>query len=317
MAIIEVEDLVKKYNRIVAIKGISFRVEKGEILGFLGPNAAGKTTTMRILTCFLPPTSGKVKIAGFDIFVSSLEIRRLIGYLPENVSFYPEMRVRNYLDFVAKLRGVKKRKSKIEEVMHCCWLTNVADTIIHRLSKGYKQRLGLAQALIHEPEILILDEPTEGLDPKQIVETRELIKSLAGEHTIILCSHILPEVNMICKQIAIINEGEIIVMDSVENLHKKLQEVEKIYLHVKEAPAEEIITKLKEIVGVIEVNIEKENIFIIDCEKGSDLRSEIAACVINNGWKLVEIQSIGMNLEEIFLKITTEEILVKKLLEEK
>jgi ABC-2 type transport system ATP-binding protein len=217
---IEVEGLTKRYGDFTAIEDITFRVEKGEIVAFLGPNGAGKTTTMRLLTGFLPATEGSVVVAGFDIFDKPMEVKKRIGYLPEQPPVYNDMRVTEYLKFVAKIKGVPRseRKAAMERVIQRCSLADVSDRIIGKLSKGYKQRVGLAQAMIHDPEVLILDEPTIGLDPKQILEIRDLIKSLAGDHTIILSTHILPEVTMICQRVLIISQGRIVADDTLESL---------------------------------------------------------------------------------------------------
>jgi ABC-2 type transport system ATP-binding protein len=217
---IEVEGLTKKYGEITAVENVSFRVNKGEIVGFLGPNGAGKTTTMRIITGFLPATKGNVSVSGYDVFKDGMKAKKKIGYLPEHPPLYTDMRVEDYLRFVAKIKGVPKnqRNNAISRVIDKCGLSDVGNHIIHKLSKGYKQRVGLAQAMVHDPEVLILDEPTIGLDPKQIIEIRQLIKSLAGDHTIILSTHILPEVSMICQRVLIIDQGRIVADDSLEKL---------------------------------------------------------------------------------------------------
>src|SRR6188474_1496214 len=222
---IEVENLTKRYGRHTAVDGISFRVHKGEILGFLGPNGAGKTTTMRILTCYLPPTDGTARVAGFDVFTQPMEVKRRVGYTPETPPLYPDMDVGSFLDFCAKIKGVpgKDRKAKISDVMEKTRISDVRATLIGRLSKGYRQRVGLAQAILHNPDVLILDEPTAGLDPKQIIETRELIKGLGGEHTVVLSTHILPEVSMTCGRVVIISRGRVVAEDTPENLTQRLK----------------------------------------------------------------------------------------------
>ena len=232
---IEVENLTKRYGRHTAVDGISFRVHKGEILGFLGPNGAGKTTTMRILTCYLPPTDGTARVAGYDVFAQPLEVKRRVGYAPETPPLYPDMDVGSFLDFCAKIKGVpgKDRKAKISDVMEKTRVSDVRNTLIGRLSKGYRQRVGLAQAILHNPDVLILDEPTAGLDPKQIIETRELIKSLGGEHTIVLSTHILPEVSMTCGRVVIINKGRVVAEDTPENLTHRLQGAATVRLEVR------------------------------------------------------------------------------------
>jgi ABC-2 type transport system ATP-binding protein len=232
---IEVENLTKRYGRHTAVDGISFRVHKGEILGFLGPNGAGKTTTMRILTCYLPPTEGTARVAGYDVFEQPLEVKRRVGYTPETPPLYPDLDVGTFLDFCAKIKGVpgKDRKARISDVMEKTRISDVRGTLIGRLSKGYRQRVGLAQAILHNPDVLILDEPTAGLDPKQIIETRELIKGLGGEHTIVLSTHILPEVSMTCGRVVIINKGRVVAEDTPENLTHRLQGAATVRLEVR------------------------------------------------------------------------------------
>jgi len=310
---IEVQNLTRVFGDKVAIDNISFKVEKGEILGFLGPNAAGKTTTMRILTCYLPATSGTVKISGFDIFDDSLEVRKRIGYLPENPPLYKEMVVDDYLYFVAKIKGVdsKERKKKVDASVERSAIGNVRGRIIGKLSKGYRQRVGLAQALLHDPEVLILDEPTSSLDPKQIIEVRELIKTLAGDHTIILSTHILPEVSMTCERVIIINEGKLVAVDTPENLTSKLRGADKLLLDI-EGPPEDVKTKLKEVRGVKSIKQDKalnnnRAFYYIETEHDVDIRKTLAKSVIDNNWGLYEMKSEGMSLEEIFLKLTTKE----------
>lgn len=310
---IEVDHLSKQYGRFTAVNNISFRVEKGEILGFLGPNGAGKTTTMRILTCFLPPTQGTARLAGYDILENPLEVRRHLGYLPETVPLYNDMTVRDYLDFMGRIKGVEKEKRlrRVEEVMESCGLTDRRDSIIGKLSKGYRQRVGLAQALIHDPDILILDEPTIGLDPAQIREVRELIRRLSGEHTIILSTHILPEVSMLCDRVIIINQGEIAAMDTPANLTAQLRKSEVIFLQVRGA-ADQVMPLLQSIEGVLQVipqpnGSEAVHSYQVETALGQDLREKIAATVIGANFGLLEMRPVQMSLEEIFLEITTEE----------
>ncbi len=309
---IEVKNLTRYYGQKPAIQGVTFNVEKGEVLGFLGPNAAGKTTTMRILTCYMPATDGTAKVAGFDVFEQSMEVRRRIGYLPENPPLYPEMTVEGYLKFVGKIKGVDSRdlKRRVEEVMDKTNIGNVRKTIIGKLSKGYRQRVGLAQALVHDPEVLILDEPTVGLDPKQIIDVRQLIKSLGGDHTIILSTHILPEVSQTCNRVVIINEGRVVAEDTPENLTRRLQGNEKIYLEV-EGPAEAVETELKKLPVVSMVQREKEADgrigFVVESIPNEDIRKELAKTVVQNGWGLFEMRPVGMSLEEVFLRLTTKE----------
>ena len=308
---IEVDNLTKYYGPQMAIEEVNFKVEKGEILGFLGPNAAGKTTTMRILTCYMPATRGTAKVAGYDIFENSLEVRKRIGYLPENPPLYNDMNVSSYLGFVSKIKGIEpsQREKRIQAVMERCSITEVKDTVIGRLSKGYQQRVGLAQALIHDPEIIILDEPTMGLDPKQIIEVRELIKGLGGDHTVVVSSHILPEVSMTCQRVVIINEGRVVAEDTPENLTAKLKGSESIYLEV-EGPQEEVVKALKGMEGILEVKAEAKDGrggFYLESELRKDIRRELSSLIVGKGWGLYEIRSRGMSLEEIFLHLTTKE----------
>jgi len=303
---IEVENLTKRYGRHTAVDGISFRVHKGEILGFLGPNGAGKTTTMRILTCYLPPTDGTARVAGFDVFAQPLEVKRRVGYTPETPPLYPDMDVGSFLDFCAKIKGVpgKDRKAKISDVMEKTRVSDVRNTLIGRLSKGYRQRVGLAQAILHNPDVLILDEPTAGLDPKQIIETRELIKSLGGEHTIVLSTHILPEVSMTCGRVVIINKGRVVAEDTPENLTHRLQGAATVRLEVRgEAPEFEAV--LAAVPGVKSVRLAKPGLYGVDAEAGRDVRAEIARAVVARGLDLIGLQQSGMSLEEIFLHLTT------------
>lgn len=312
---IEVRNLTKYYGSKMAIEDVNFQVEKGEILGFLGPNAAGKTTTMRILTCYMPATKGTARVAGYDIFEDSLQVRRRIGYLPENPPLYTDMTVSSYLGFVSKIKGIEpaQREKKVEEVMERCNIAEVKDKVIGKLSKGYKQRVGLAQALIHDPEILILDEPTVGLDPKQIIEVRELIKSLGGDHTVVVSSHILPEVSMTCQRVVIINEGRVVAEDTPENLTAKLRGSESIYLEVA-GPQREILQTLQGVKGILEVTTEAKDgrsAFYLESELGEDIRKELSSLIVRKGWGLYEIRTRGMSLEEIFLHLTTKEEEVK------
>ena len=308
---IEVEKLTKYYGDFMAIEDVSFEVKKGEVLGFLGPNAAGKTTTMRILTGFMPPSSGTARVAGYDILDHSLEVRRQIGYMPETVPLYTDMTVDSYLDFSATLRGVdKKRKEKrIDEVMDICRIGDYADTLIGKLSKGFRQRVGIAQAILHEPEVLILDEPTIGIDPIQVVETRRLIRGLGGEHTVILSTHILPEVSMVCEKVIIINEGRVVAIDRPENLSARLMGSDRIQMEVR-GPAGDVASTIRQVKGVRDVTWETfgdRSRFNVDCQPGGDLRQQLAAAVVQKGWDLLELQSSRMSLEDIFLQLTTKE----------
>ena len=309
---IEVQHLVKRYSDYLAVNDVTFTVEKGQILGLLGPNGAGKSTTMRIITGFLPPSEGKVTVCGHDIFSQALEARRHIGYLPESPPLYVDMSVTSYLDFVAKLKGVpaNQRKARINSVIERCWLTDVRHKLIAKLSKGYRQRVGLAGALIHDPAVLILDEPTSGLDPKQINETRDLIKSLAGQHTVILSTHILPEVEMTCEKVVIINKGRVVAQDTPDRLRSRLKGGEQVAV-VARGPREEIAAELGRLDGVRSVHPEAHagpmTTFLIDADSQDDLRERIAARVIACGWGLHELKSVGYSLEEIFLRLTTQE----------
>ncbi len=310
---IEAKGLTRYYGDVIAIEDVSFSVEKGEIVGFLGPNAAGKTTTMRILTCFLPPTKGTAKVAGFDILEQPLEVRKRVGYLPEDVPLYPDMTVWGYLDFMARLRGVPKRKraGRIKEVMERCDILDVKDEIIGTLSRGYRQRVGLAQALIHDPKVLILDEPTMGLDPRQTAEVRKLIKSMAGEYTILLSTHILPEVSQTCERVIIINDGRIVAVDSAENLTARLARSRRVKLEVR-GPSDQIIATLKSLDGVTDVVQETppkdgRAKYTVETRLDVDIRERIAHEIVKHGWGLLELRPEVMTLEEIFLRLTTEE----------
>jgi ABC-2 type transport system ATP-binding protein len=311
--VIEVDQLSKRYGSVKAIENVSFRVEKGEILGFLGPNGAGKTTTMRILTCFLPATEGTARVAGYDVFNQPMEVKRRIGYLPENPPIYNEMTVDTYLDFVAKIKGVDStnRKARIEEVKDRVSVQEYSKTLIKNLSKGYKQRLGIAQALVHDPEVLILDEPTIGLDPNQIIEVRELIRSLAGNHTIILSTHILPEVSMTCQRVVIIAKGKIAAVDTPENLTRQLQGSDRIYLEAK-GPEPTVTSQIKEIDGVLRVESHRLDgdeafSYSVETELKKDVRGRIAKKIVESGCDLLELRTMSMSLEEVFLQLTTKE----------
>ncbi len=309
---IRVENLTKFYGPRLAIADVTFTVRKGEIVGFLGPNGAGKTTTMRILTGYLPPSSGRAEIAGYDIFTQSLEARRHIGYLPESVPLYPEMTVRAYLHFMATLKGVPgpKQRARVGYVMERTRITEVADTLIAKLSRGYRQRVGLAQALVHDPPVLVLDEPTVGLDPRQIIETRQLIKSLGGDHTIILSTHILPEVSMTCSRVLIITKGRLIAEDTPENLTRRLRGSDRIELEVR-GPGEEVRRRLASLPHVLGVQLVENRDgrvrCLVDCAVNTDIREQLAATVVRSGWGLLQLRNVGMSLEEVFLQLTTTE----------
>jgi len=310
--LISVENISKRYPTKTAIEGMSFNVEKGEILGFLGPNGAGKTTTMRIITGYMPASSGTVRIDGFDVGDNPLDCRKRIGYLPENPPLYTEMTVVGYLRFVGKIKGVSSARlsSEVDRVMDKVNITDVQQRIIAKLSKGYKQRVGIAQALLNDPPVLILDEPTIGLDPKQIHEVRELIKELAGKHTVILSTHILPEVEQTCHRVIIIDHGKIVAVDTPQNLRNQAQATSRTSLEV-EGPAPAIVSKLKSLVGVVDVRTMSESDgrvrFQVDSEVRQDVRGEMARAIVNSGWGLLELHSSVMSLEDIFIKLTTAE----------
>jgi ABC-2 type transport system ATP-binding protein len=311
--VIEVQHLTKRYGRVTAVDDISFRVERGEILGFLGPNGAGKTTTMRILTGYMPATEGKAIVAGFDVFDQPLEAKRRTGYLPETPPLYPDMSVGEYLDFVAKVKGVpsNERRERIGYVMERTRITDMASRLTGKLSKGYKQRVGLAQALIHNPDVLILDEPTAGLDPKQIIETRQLIKELAGDHTIILSTHILPEVSQTCQRVVIINKGRVVAVDTPDNLTARLRGSETMYVQI-DALGADATGALGRIPGVTRVaEADRRDGVVgyeIASEQGRDIRRDLARAVVANGWGLLELRPMRMSLEEVFLSLTTEDV---------
>jgi ABC-2 type transport system ATP-binding protein len=304
---IQVEQLTKYYGSLPAIQDVSFTVRQGEILGFLGPNAAGKTTTMRILSGYLTPTEGTARVAGYDVVKDSLEVRRRIGYLPETVPLYPEMTVRGYLEYMAALRGVRERSEAADRVMAACGLAGCEEMLIGKLSKGYRQRVGLAQALIHDPQVLILDEPTIGLDPRQIIEIRNLIKSLGGSRTVILSTHILPEVSQVCERVMIISKGRLVAEDTPAGLGAALRGAQRLFVHMAN-PAPETVPTLQAIPGVLEVHENGDGYYEIESALDADARPRIAEAVVQRGWGLLELRPSGMSLEEIFLTLTTEDI---------
>ncbi len=310
---IQAEKLTKYYEKVAAIENVSFTVEKGEIVGFLGPNGAGKTTTMRILAGFLPPSSGTARVAGYDILTDSLQARRRMGYLPENVPLYTDMKVSAYLEFVADVKGLERRerRRKIGEIMEKCRVIEVQRMLIGALSRGYRQRVGIAQALLNDPEVLILDEPTLGLDPKQIIEIRQLIKELSGQSTIILSTHILPEASMVCQRVIIINDGHIIAVDTPENLTARLQSSAKLLLTV-DGPAEQIEAVLSQLSGVLRVEAKDQPrdvavSFVVESERSYDLRRDVSRAIVERGWGLLELRPADMTLEEIFIRLVTKE----------
>jgi ABC-2 type transport system ATP-binding protein len=315
--VIEVQHLTKRYGPFTAVDDVSFRVEKGEILGFLGPNGAGKTTTMRVLTGYMPATDGTATVAGFDVFANPVEAKRRIGYLPETPPLYPDMTVREYLTFVAKLKlpatvNKAEREAKIDGAMRKTHVDDMANRHCSRLSKGYKQRVGLAQALLHDPEVLILDEPTAGLDPKQIIETRDLIRGLAGNHTIVLSTHILPEVSQTCNRVVIINRGRVVAVDTPDNLTRQLRGAATMYVQVDAAGADvgAALASIPGVRGVAEFDRDEQDGHIgyeITTETDRDIRRDIARSVVGQGWGLLELRPLRMSLEDIFLQLTTDE----------
>jgi ABC-2 type transport system ATP-binding protein len=310
---IEVENLTKRYGPTLAVSDVTFEAQKGEILGFLGPNGAGKTTTMRVITGYLPPSEGRVRVAGYDVVEEPLEAKRRTGYLPESPPVYPDMTVTEYLAFVGRIKGISRRalKSRLAEISERCAVTDVLNRQIGKLSKGYRQRVGLAQALIHNPEVLVLDEPTAGLDPKQIIETRELIKGLAGRHTVILSTHILPEAAKTCQRVVVINAGKIVAVGTPDELTRRLQGFETILLTV-EGLAADVKDKLQRVEGVNLVEPRDTSdgrvTYEVHAEKGKDVRAELARAVVESHWKLYELKTSGLSLEDIFLKLTTKDL---------
>jgi len=314
---ITVKDLTKRYARTVAVNKISFDVAKGQIVGFLGPNGAGKTTTMRILTCFLPPSAGTAAVAGFDVLEQPLEVKKRIGYLPETPPIYPEMATVEYLQFVGKLKGLSgpTLQKRIDYVCERCAVVDVRKKLLGKLSKGYRQRVGLAQAIIHNPDVLILDEPTAGLDPKQINETRDLIKSLGGDHTILLSTHILPEVEQTCEQVIIVSKGQLVATDSVRNLQARARGAESVLLEVAgrngALDTAKVQQRLQQIPGVggvhLKTQVDSRVVFEIESQKGHLQRGDLARAVVESGWDLNELRPAAMSLEEVFLQLTGSE----------
>ncbi len=313
---ITAKELTKRYARTTAVDQITFEVAKGQIVGFLGPNGAGKTTTMRMLTCFLPPSAGTATVAGFDVLEQPLEVKKRIGYLPETPPIYPEMDTSEYLKFVGKLKGLSgaELQKRVDYVCDRCAIADVKSKLLGKLSKGYRQRVGLAQAIIHNPDVLILDEPTAGLDPKQINETRDLIRGLAGDHTIILSTHILPEVEQTCEQVIIINKGKLVATDSVRNLQARARGAEAVVLEVAGRngnlePAT-VQQKLEQVSGVSRVlcknQVDSRAVFEVE-SKGAFVRGDLARAVVDAGWDLNELRPAAVSLEEIFLQLTQSE----------
>jgi ABC-2 type transport system ATP-binding protein len=309
---IEVQGLTKHYGAFTAIRDVTFDVPKGQIVGFLGPNGAGKSTTMRILSCFMPASAGTARVAGYDVFSQSMEVRKRIGYLPENVPLYTDMRVGAYLDFVAEIKGVPRatRKQRVADAMDKCIIGDVQNRLIGRLSKGYRQRVGLAQAIVNDPDVLILDEPTIGLDPQQITEIRALIKSLAGEHTVILSTHILPEVSMVCGGVIIINKGAIVAQGPIDTLVEQFFPNSRVQVEIA-APGAAVREALATIPGVLDVRDvvtgDGASAFAIEAARDRDVRGEISQLATDRRWRLLELRRIGMTLEEVFIRIVAGE----------
>ena len=305
---IEVEDLTKLYGDFIAVEGLSFQVQRGEIVGLLGPNGSGKTTTMRILTGYMPPTSGHARIAGNDVVSASLDARRHIGYLPETVPLYLDMEVEEYLGYMGTLRGMDREsiRRRTAEVIDRVRVGDYRHTHIGKLSKGYRQRVGIAQAILHEPDVLILDEPTIGIDPIQVVETRLLIKELGKEHTLLLSTHILPEVSAVCERVLIIHDGTLVAEDTPANLGQRLRATERIEAEI-QGPGTEVTQALRDISGVVDVRRIGEGDMLrytVEARHGTDLRELIARTVVERGWGLRELAPVTMSLEEIFLELT-------------
>lgn len=307
---IQVQNLTKRYGNLVAIDNVSFSVGQGEILGFLGPNGAGKTTTMRIISGYMPPTDGTVRVGDFDVLEDPIKAKRQIGYLPENPPLYNDMTVQGYLDFVADIKNVsgKNKKAKIDLAMERCGITDVRKRLIGNLSKGYRQRIGIAQAIVHDPAVLVLDEPTIGLDPKQIIEIRYLIKSLAGDRTVILSTHLLPEVTMTCTSVVIINEGKIVLEESLETLSQRVNGAQMLFLKLNyNDKGNDVNEKILSIPTISEVKESAYGEFIIQTKGGADIREELVKMVVENGWGLLELRPLTHALEEVFLRVISTE----------
>lgn len=303
---IEVQNLTKQYGSFTAVNGITFEAQAGEIVGLLGPNGAGKTTTMRMLTGFMPPTSGTAKIAGFDIFDDSMEVRKRVGYLPERVPIYPDMTVRGYVDFWAQLRGVKNSKSQVTQVLERVHLLDRQKTLVRNLSKGMRQRLGLAQALVHDPEVIILDEPTIGIDPQQVIEVRDSVRELGKKHTILFSTHILSEAEQVCDRVVIINKGQIIAEGTPANLRQKLQRGNSLYVQIVGANLAQATDMLSGVAGFESLTAQGEG-YILRTRNSNDVRGQIAERVVQSGYRLVELRPVAMTLEDIFLDLVGRE----------
>ncbi len=306
---IQADSLSRSYGDRWAIRDVSFQARPGEILGFLGPNGAGKTTTMRVLSGFLAPTSGRASVAGFDVVEKPLEAKRCLGYLPEVVPLYEDFTAREYLKFVARLKGVDRRKvdGAVDQAMTLCGATDVADRLVRNLSRGYRQRVGLAHAIVHDPPVLILDEPTSAMDPRQIVEIRNVIKGLRGTHTIILSTHILPEATAVCDRVIIINEGAVIAVDTYEQLAARLRSSEKTLVRVAR-PDGGLTDRLRAIPGVLHVGAgTTRGELVVEAALGKDVREEISRAAVGVGAGLLEVRPMALSLEDVFLRLVTEE----------
>jgi len=310
---IEVENVTKRFGPIVAVDQISFQVPRGEVVGFLGPNGAGKSTTMRILVGFFPPTSGRASVGGYDVITHALQVKQLVGYFPERVSVYPDLPVRSFLDFVAEAKDVPRaeRKREIERVINSCGLEKVGNRIIGHLSKGYRQRVGIAQALIHKPQVLILDEPTIGLDPEQVVEIRKLIRALGVERTVILSTHILSEVSTVCDRVIIINGGRILASESLTELRSRLHRTRQVRVEIEgpEPHIRDMLARLPQVEEVRRVDPETQSaesngtVTMIVEYTGEDIRKEISRVILENHWGLLEVRSLEPTLEDIYLQL--------------
>jgi ABC-2 type transport system ATP-binding protein len=309
---IQVEHLTKRYGSVTAVSDVTFNVDKGRIVGFLGPNGAGKSTTMKILSCFMPATGGTARVAGFDVFSQSLDVRRRIGYLPENAPLYVDLPVGAYLEFVAEIKGVgrRERRARVEEVMERCFIADMRRRLIGKLSKGYRQRVGLAQALLGDPEVLILDEPTIGLDPKQIAEIRALIRSLAGQHTVILSTHILPEVSMVCDGVIIINRGRIVAQGTQSELVEQVFPTARTQVEIG-GPRDQVLAALRAVPGVTQVEQltggDGTARALVESPRDRDVRADVVQLATARGWRLLELHQVGMSLEEVFIRVVAGE----------
>jgi ABC-2 type transport system ATP-binding protein len=303
---IEVRNLTKYYGVHLAVDDLSFDARPGEIVGLLGPNGAGKTTTMRMLTGFMPPTSGEAKIAGYDVFTDSMEVRKHVGYLPERVPIYPDMTVKGYVTFWAKLRGVRNPRKQVEAVLERVQLTDRRNSLIRHLSKGLRQRLGLAQALVHNPDVVILDEPTIGIDPQQVIEVREAVRQLGQEHTVLFSTHILSEAEQVCDRVIIIHKGRIVAQGKPAELRHQLQPGAHLYVQIGGADEPTALRLLESVPGVEAVSKQGEG-YTIRAQPGTDIRAQVSACVMQNGYALLELRPVAMTLEDIFLDIVGRE----------